>query len=33
GLENQSIRLAVCAILEGGERAFRERAKRLRVAL
>ncbi len=33
GLENQNIRLAVCAILEGGERAFRERAKRLRVAL
>jgi hypothetical protein len=33
GLENQTIRLAVCAILEGGERAFRERAKRLRVAL
>jgi energy-coupling factor transporter ATP-binding protein EcfA2 len=33
GLENPSIRSAVCAILEGGERAFRERAKRLRVAL
>ncbi|MBY0467511.1 MAG: AAA family ATPase, partial [Burkholderiaceae bacterium] len=33
GLENQTIRSAVCAILEGGERAFRERAKRLRVAL
>ncbi len=33
GLENPSIRAAVCAILEGGERAFRERAKRLRVAL
>ncbi|MDE1943592.1 MAG: AAA family ATPase [Betaproteobacteria bacterium] len=33
GLENQTIRLAVCAILEGGERAFRERAKRLRVSL
>lgn len=32
-LENPSIRKAVCAILEGGERAFRERAKRLRVAL
>ncbi len=33
GLENPSIRAAVCAILEGGERAFRERARRLRVAL
>lgn len=33
GLESQTIRSAVCAILEGGERAFRERAKRLRVAL
>nr|WP_232447720.1 AAA family ATPase [Burkholderia ubonensis] len=33
GLENQTIRRAVCAILEGGERAFRERARRLRVAM
>lgn len=33
GLENPSIRQRVCEILEGGERAFRERAKRLRVAL
>jgi ABC-type Mn2+/Zn2+ transport system ATPase subunit len=32
GLENREIRAAICAILEGGERAFRERAKRLRVA-
>jgi ABC-type lipoprotein export system ATPase subunit len=31
GLENQLIRTEVCAILEGGEEAFRERAKRLRV--
>jgi len=31
GLENSAIRKAVCSILEGGERAFRERAKRLRV--
>ncbi|MEP7295741.1 MAG: TrlF family AAA-like ATPase [Burkholderiales bacterium] len=31
GLENSVIRKAVCSILEGGERAFRERAKRLRV--
>lgn len=31
GLENPGIRKAVCSILEGGERAFRERAKRLRV--
>ena len=30
-LENPSIRQDVCNILEGGERAFRERAKRLRV--
>lgn len=33
GLENPAIRGAVCAILEGGERAFRERARRLRVAM
>ncbi len=33
GLENASIRKAVCDILEGGEEAFRERARRLRVRL
>jgi AAA domain, putative AbiEii toxin, Type IV TA system len=33
GLENSEVRNAVCEILEGGEAAFRERAKRLRVAL
>lgn len=33
GLENPAIRRDVCEILEGGEEAFRERAKRLRVAL
>lgn len=33
GLENASIRKAVCDILEGGETAFRERARRLRVRL
>ena len=33
GLENADIRKAVCDILEGGERAFRERARRLRVSL
>lgn len=33
GLENSSIREAVCAILEGGERAFQERARRLRMSL
>ncbi len=33
GLENGSIRQAVCDILEGGEEAFRERARRLRVRL
>jgi hypothetical protein len=33
GLENLSIRKAVCDILEGGEAAFRERARRLRVHL
>ncbi|MBE7941051.1 AAA family ATPase [Ramlibacter aquaticus] len=31
GLENPRIREAVCSILEGGERAFQERARRLRV--
>ena len=33
GLEDQSIRGLVCDILEGGEEAFRERARRLRVVL
>ena len=33
GLENASIRKAVCDILEGGNKAFRERARRLRVRL
>jgi energy-coupling factor transporter ATP-binding protein EcfA2 len=33
GLEDASIRKAVCDILEGGEEAFRERARRLRVQL
>jgi ABC-type lipoprotein export system ATPase subunit len=33
GLENKAIRSAVCAILEGGARAFRERARRLRVQM
>ena len=33
GLENASIRKRVCDILEGGEIAFKERAKRLRVRL
>ncbi len=33
GLENTVIRKAVCDILEGGEMAFRERARRLRVRL
>src|SRR5439155_4264975 len=33
GLESSQIRQAVCDILEGGERAFRERARRLRVSL
>jgi ABC-type lipoprotein export system ATPase subunit len=33
GLENPSIRKHVCDILEGGVEAFRERAKRLRIAL
>ncbi|MGX9857625.1 TrlF family AAA-like ATPase (plasmid) [Limimaricola variabilis] len=31
GLENADIRKAVCDILEGGEQAFRERARRVRV--
>jgi len=31
GLESAEIRKAVCDILEGGEDAFRERARRLRV--
>lgn len=31
GLENAEIRTAVCDILEGGEQAFRERARRVRV--
>lgn len=33
GLENADIRKAVCDLLEGGESAFRERARRLRVRL
>ena len=33
GLESSHIRKAVCDILEGGERAFQERARRLRVRL
>jgi predicted ATP-dependent endonuclease of OLD family len=33
GLESSSIRTSVCEILEGGEKAFRERARRLRVRL
>ena len=33
GLENSVIRKSVCDILEGGERAFQERARRLRVRL
>ena len=33
GLEDPAIRESVCAILEGGKRAFQERAKRLRVAM
>ena len=33
GLEDEHIRKAVCNILEGGEEAFRERARRLRVRL
>lgn len=33
GLEDEDMRNQVCAILEGGERAFKERARRLRVKL
>lgn len=33
GLEDEHVRRAVCNILEGGEEAFRERARRLRVRL
>jgi hypothetical protein len=33
GLEDSVIRERVCKILEGGENAFKERARRLRVAL
>jgi len=33
GLEDADIRRSVCKILEGGERAFKERARRLRVRL
>jgi hypothetical protein len=33
GLENSTIRRQVCEILEGGEVAFKERARRLRVSL
>jgi energy-coupling factor transporter ATP-binding protein EcfA2 len=33
GLENPDIRRLVCEILEGGETAFRERARRLRVQM
>nr|WP_244832502.1 AAA family ATPase [Caballeronia sp. TF1N1] len=33
GLENKRIRQRVCDILEGGEHAFKERAKRLRVVI
>ena len=33
GLENPQIRNAVCNILEGGKRAFEERAKRLRISI
>jgi energy-coupling factor transporter ATP-binding protein EcfA2 len=33
GLEEPAVREAVCAILEGGRDAFRERAKRLRVSV
>lgn len=33
GLENPTIRRLVCEILEGGEAAFRERARRLRVRM
>jgi ABC-type uncharacterized transport system ATPase subunit len=33
GLESANIRQAVCDLLEGGERAFQERARRLRMTL
>jgi predicted ATPase len=33
GLENPTIRREVCEVLEGGEDAFRQRAKRLRIEL
>ena len=33
GLENPAVRDEVCEILEGGERAFKERARRLRLVL
>lgn len=33
GLEEAQIRAEVCGILEGGEKAFKKRAHRLRVAL
>lgn len=33
GLENPKIREAVCSILEGGQEAFKERARRLRILL
>lgn len=33
GLEDQDMRAMVCGILEGGEKAFKERARRLRVRL
>ena len=33
GLEEADIRKIVCDILEGGEPAFRDRARRLRIAL
>ena len=33
GLDEASIRERVCAILEGGENAFKSRARRLRVSI
>jgi len=33
GLETEAVRDAVCEILEGGEDAYKERARRLRVSL
>jgi hypothetical protein len=33
GLENPDIRHQVCEILEGGEAAFKERARRLRITI